>query len=249
MEIKTLSPGASETFEQSVTFTKLLKKKIFQKNYDDCLEALSKFDLNGQYSECSKYSECVQFLLRSSCHAYHSMKNPEMKHKRAIVDAFTTVFSDIGAGACYDRFFLILNWFTYPKDFEKYAALFAESEFDLKIWLQAINTNLFQVLNKVNILNDTNQTKQKDIYLQLTRVLLLFVNAETQRTITSKGRWEFVESRRFLDECQKCILYRIGDKQYNEGFRMLSKFLDCLSTEADAKQIAANMQKYLKKIR
>lgn len=213
------------------------------------MEVFSKFDLNGKYLE---YSEYIQFLLRSSCHALFSIKNPKIKHKIAVANAFTTVFSEIGNGAWYDRYFLILNWFTNPRDFEKCVLLFADlnpSEFDLKGWLQVIRTDLFRVLYKVEILNDPNQTKQKDIYLQLTRTLLFFVNAETQRAISSKGRWEFSESRRFLDNCQECNLYAKGDKQYKEGFRMLSEFLDCLSSKGDANQIAAKLQKYHIKLR
>lgn len=219
----------------------------FQKKYDACIQLFPRFDLKAQYLNSK---EAVEFVLRSGCHSLSKSEKPKAEHKVSIANGFTAVFSQLAEISAYDKIFTIMNLFTSVKDFERVLPKFTEmspSEFDIESWLQAARTYLFQALNNANIIDNSAQTKQKEIYVKLTRVLLFFVNAEAQRTVFTKGHWEFTESKRFLDCCVQFKLFQEGDEQYTECFKLLNQYLDCLSTEDKNAQLATNLQKFIKK--
>lgn len=206
-----------------------------------------KFNLNANYLQ---FKELFDFVLLSACKSLSSIKNPKIEHKVSVANAFNHVFTQIATTSDYMKFFSILNAFTngtHNRGLDRFLSYFTNLNshgFDLESWLQNVNVNLFQVLNNANIIDDANQTKQKEIYLHLTSTLLFLVNVESQRTISMKKPWQFSECQRFLKNCTEFQLFRDGDKQYNKGFKLLSEFLECLGTGAEDDTFADRMKKF-----
>lgn len=164
------------------------------------------------------------------------------------------MFFEISKYCDYEQFFTVLNYLTVSYNVNRYLPLFSRlqpSVFDLSAWLKTINEYLFNVLlhayNAKSIFND--DTKRKEIYLQLTQTLLIFVYAETQNATALNGHLELKESRRFLKSCQNFEMFRIDEgheiensqkqpdekiKQYKLCFGLLEEFLNALSAEGGA---------------
>lgn len=203
-----------------------------QKNYEQCLELFTEIDLKSNYLN---YSEQMVFLLRSASHAFLASKNSNTKYNIAIANGWKDVFSEASRGSAYEKFFSILEYFV--TNLEKHVPLISgllPTVFDLSHWLQALNKHLFQALSNAKIVDDSAQTKRKEIYLQMTQTLLIFVYAEAKQASLLEGRWKFKESRSFLKSCQQFHLFREceGIQQYNLCFKLLDKFLVALSSEA-----------------
>lgn len=211
-----------------------------------------KLNLNAHYLQ---FKEQVDFVLRSACQSLSLIKNPKNEHKISVANGFDSVFTQLSTTTDYEIFFAIVNAFTNgtsSKGLERYLPLFTSLSacgFDSKSWLQNVNECLFQALNNANIIDDTKQTKQKEIYLQLTCTLLYFVNVESQRTISMKIPWGFSESQRFLKNCTEFRLFHNGATQYSECFKLLSEFLDCLCTKAEKGEFADSLEKFLKRLK
>lgn len=211
-----------------------------------------KLNLNAHYLQ---YKEQVDFVLRSACQSLALIKNPKNEHKISVANGFNDVFSQLSTTTDYMNFFSILNAFTNDtnsKGLEKYLPLFTDLSscgFDTKSWLQNVNKHLFEVLNNAHIIDDSKQTKQKEIYLKLTCTLLFLINVECQRTIFMKTPWRFSESQRFLKNCTEFGLFHDGDTQYSECFKLLSQFLECLCTKTENGEFADSLQKFLKKFK
>lgn len=172
------------------------------------------------------YKEPVEFLLRSACHSLYSIKNPSIEQKVVVANGFTEVFSYFATAQTYAGLITILTWFT--KETELYLPLFTElstADLDIELWLKTASTNLFWSLKKANII-DSSQSKQREIYLQLTRILVFFVNAEIQRMNHLKSiKCALNESIRFLDQCTQSKLFLESDPQYIDCFKLLNEFL------------------------
>lgn len=202
-----------------------------------------KIDLKSNYSD---YKEQVEFLLRTACQLLRSVPKPKDTFTLSVANAFEGIFSKIAETPSYDKFFAITKIFTSFDGLDKYLAPFAQlnlPDFDFKRWLHNINNSLFQTLKNAKI----SSFVQKDMYLELTHVLLFFVNAETQRTICSHSAWRFGESLRFLENCTKLDLFQRGEKQYNESFELLQKFLACL--QVDKEKLAQTILEFHVKFR
>lgn len=215
--------------------------RSFQKNYKECLNVMSVIQLEGNYF---LLHEAVQFLLRSSCYALSQITNPSDEFKVVVLNSFKAVLSEIAEGNDYEKFFAILNWFTSPKYLERYLPIFVSlpttSECDLKSWLQHVRTYLLRLLGSID------SSDRKEIYLHITRTLLMFVNAEAQLAVQSKGRWKFQESSNFLKSCQQLDLFKEGVdvKQYQSCFKLLNDFIVALSAKAETGQLAASMHQF-----
>lgn len=192
----------------------------------------------------------IDFLLRSACHAITTLQNPNTKYIVTLANAYETVFSEIAQSDAFDKYLAILNNPFFDKCV-KFVSKLPPSAFDLRDWLHAINTHLYHVLIMADIVDDIHQTERKKIYLQMTHVLLTFVNAEEQRAITSGGRRVFSESQRFIANCKEFLLFREGKciAQYNMCFDLLNKLLDVLSLEADKGKQANGIQQFLEEFK
>lgn len=220
----------------------------FQKKYDACIQLFPKMDLKANYSQ---YREPVEFVIRSACHSLSTITNVRVKDKVAVANGFATVFGCCGNTDSYTNLLKMVYWFTSMKDLERYLPFFTElkpSQFDLGSWLQTATANLFQSMNLANASDNLNQTKQRDTYLQLSHVLLFMVNAEAQRAGYLKNSWEFNESIRFLKNCTEFKLFREGDQQYNECFKMLNQFLVCIYSDKSV-TLNESLQKFIKKLK
>lgn len=193
----------------------------------------SKFNFKAQYTQDTKQ----HFILRSACESLSMMTNPKRAYKVSVANAFNHVFARLATTSDYAKFFSILNAFTndtHTKGLERFLPHFVGLQlngFDLESWLNSVNTHLFQVLVNANIIDDENQTKQKEIYLQLTSTLLFLVNAELQRTVSMKKPWQFSECQRFLKNCIE--LFRNSEERFTLSFQFLSKFLDCVCAKIE----------------
>lgn len=212
-----------------------------------------KFDLNAHYLP---YREISDYILRSACHSLSLIPNPKIEYKISVAKAFNDVFMQMATTNDYVSFFSLLNSFTknvsLAKGLEKYVPFFTNlksSNFDSTNWLMNVNKHLFQVLNNANIIDDTKQTKRKEIYVELTSTLLYFIHFEPQQMISMENPWQFHDCQRFLKSCTEFPLFRDGDTQYNDCFKLLSKFLECLSNGAENGGFAESMQKFLKRFK
>lgn len=208
-----------------------------------------KFNVNSHYSQ---YKEQCDFLLRAACHSLSVMKNPQIEHKVPVANAFNDAFAQLAAASDYKNFFSFVNAFvssSHNTGLDRYASLFSNLHshgFDLESWLQNVNKYLFQVLNNAHFLmDDAQQTIQKEIFLHLTCTLLFFVNVEAQRSDSMKKPWQFSQCQCFLNKCIDLRLFRNGDKQYTKCFNLLKEFLECLGTGAENGAFADSMAKFL----
>lgn len=209
------------------------------------MELLLQFDLKNHFTKHAVY---IDFVLRSASHA--ATMAPNTQYTVAVANAFNVVLTAIAERDAYDQYFSTLNC-SFFEMFLPFLSKLSPSTFDLSEWLLAINTKLFKVLTNAKIVDDAASSIRKSIYLRLTQLLLIFVNAEAHRATLSNGRWQFNASRQFLASCQQFHLYQGGNEigQYNTCFGLLSKFLDVLSLET-ANGVQANaMQQYLKELK
>lgn len=190
-------------------------------------------------------------MLRSACHSLYSIKNAQVKQKVSVANSFADVFSYFATAETYAHLITILTWFTSTKDLEIYLPLFtelSETDLDIESWLNTASTNLFYALDNANII-DSSQTKQKEVYLQLTRVLVFFVNVETQRMTHLKSKkCEFKESIRFLDKYAQSKLFLECDPQYVECFTLLSEFLRFIRLNKSG-ELGEHFQNFIKRFK
>lgn len=209
----------------------------------------TRIDVKGNYF---KNTEAVSFLLKSVLYCLQTSKSSNTKYNIAIANGWLNALSEASHCSDYENFLSLLSYFT--PTLEKYVPMFTglpTSEFDLSKWLQNISKYLFQVLNNAKIVDDSAHTKRKEIYLQLTQTLLLFVNAEANQANLSNGRWEFTESRRFLNACQQFSLFEKGEsiEQYKRSFDLLDNLLVALSSEAGDGRLGTAMDTFLVKLK
>lgn len=225
---------------------------LFQGSFIQCLQIFAQIDLQNNYDN---FVEPVGFLLRSACRAVYYLKVSKTDYTVAVANGWEGVLCHIAKSSDYEKFFALLNFFIIPYNFSKYLPLFAElspAEMDLSAWLQAIYTHLFCVLNNAAIVDDSSHSKRKEIYLQLTQVLLIFVKVEAKHASTFDNRWELNQSRRFLKGCQQFQLFQGNSesiKQYNICFELLNKLLLAFSSDVDNGKMAKAMQAFLARIK
>lgn len=210
----------------------------FQKQFEQSIKMLPQFGLKENYIN---YTEHVNYVLRSACFAMNRVKKP--KYTALVATEWKNVLCAVTCQ--HEKFISSLKYFTTSNCWMSYLPLFSALEpkvFDLSDWLKSINTSLFNVIEKAldikDIGNDDNN--RKEIYLHLTQLLLVFVQAEAKRpTLSSCGRLDLSESRRFLENCQNLKLYKREDqkqdtniKQYITSFKILAKLLDALSVDS-----------------
>ncbi|XP_055313776.1 uncharacterized protein LOC129575012 isoform X2 [Sitodiplosis mosellana] len=218
-----------------------------EKNHAQCLEVFARFDLKSSYAN---YSEQVNFLLRSACYCLFSLKNPNERYNVSIANGYKNVLSEAANGSDYEKFLSILSYFLTNSD--RYLALISGlSSSATSDWLRATNKYIFQVLKNANIVDDVAHIKRKEIYLQLTQALLIFVYAEVKQASLSKSSWKFDESRSFLSSCQQFNLFQEGEsiRQYSLCFEMLDKFLVALSSEAGNGKLGQAIETFLKHLK
>lgn len=198
-----------------------------------------------------QFKEHFDFALLSACKSLSLMPNAKIVYKLAVAQAFNDVFAQIGTTSDYLHFFSFVNALSnaaHTKGLERFIPHFINLHsdgFDLESWLKNVNVHLFEVLENANIVDDSDQTKQRGIYLHLTSTLLFLVNVESQRSISMKKPWQFTACRRFLKKCTEFQLYRDGDKQYSKCFKLLNDFLECIGTEVENGAFGESMNKFL----
>lgn len=121
----------------------------------------------------------------------------------------------------------VLLMFTRGKELESSVALLANTStdaFNVIAWLHSITTRLMKTVAAWK--NEGADEQKKQIYLKLTQLLLLFINAEAQHASATNSAPDFGESRFYLQECIKldCFAAHI-DHQYIECFKMLDRFV------------------------
>ncbi|XP_031621790.1 uncharacterized protein LOC116339858 [Contarinia nasturtii] len=229
-----MSQSTSKQFREAYN---KYQKLAAEKKYEQSLNLLPQIGVKENYVN---YTEHVNYILRSACYAMKSVKKTE--YIISVVNEWKNVFSALSTTHHHEKFITCLKYFTVTSNATNYLSLFwglEPSVFDLGAWLKAINTYLFDVLrNSVNaksIARDDNS--RKEIYLDLTQLLIVFVQCEAKRP--NSLRLNFTESRRFLENCKHLKLFKgEGDpkqdaaiKQYHTCFKLLESLLIVLSSD------------------
>lgn len=195
------------------------------------------------------YKDQVEFVLRSASSAITRIEKPSSTQIDSLANAYTLVLSEIAQGSAYENTFRILDWLTVGGDLNATLVPLikcSSSEFDINNWLCIINERLFAVLNRAKIQDDSTHAKRKDLFLQLSRTLLLFVSVEAQQ-----GKWKFTESKRFLKSCQRLELFQKGKdiEQYRMSFGIHLDFLDAVNSNDTKHTVAADITSFCTKFK
>lgn len=178
------------------------------------------------------------------------LKKSSEKHNALIANGYKDVLCEISNGIDYGNLFSILSTLlTHTERFHTLVSGLSSSVSNE--FLQAIHKCIFQVLKNAKIVDDAAHTKRKEIYLQLTQALLLFVHTEVKQGSLSSASWKFNESRSFLCSCQQYNLFHEGEqnRQYILCFEMLDKLFVALSSEADKGKLGQAMETFLKDLK
>lgn len=213
------------------------------------MDVFARIDLKSNYRT---YTVHVIDLLRTASCALNVIKSPKPHFNVALANGIRDVFEENATGVNYEKCWVILSRFVH--NLEKMVSLIStidQKDFDLSVWLRSIGTSLFAVLKKAQIVDDENHTLRKQIYLELTQTLLIFVYAEAQRASASNGSWAFSESREFLANCQQYHLFQEGEsiKQYNSCFKLLDKFLATMGLEIDNGKLMKGISSFINDIK
>lgn len=110
-----------------------------------------------------------------------------------------------------------------------------KNAFDVIKWLRTIIDILMNAIDKSKDLS--NEEQLKTLYLKLSRVLLFYINIETQyATINNCKSIEYTESQYLLTKCMNCSRFLRADQQYVKCFKFLEEFIKNVASNDGSKE-------------
>lgn len=194
-----------------------------------------------------RHFDKIQFIIRSliiSMRFY--VKDAGSKHTIHMLKCYEKLLDLAVDKNDIMRYLSIVNLFTSRNDLEDCLSVFMDPKLEknVKILLHSCSLNFKKIAEQ----NATEKVDLKELYLSLSRAVLVFIRLETAMVSTACGsKRRFAETIFFLDKCIELEYFVTGhdSQQYLTCFETLKMFLSLLETEISFEKSLADLRKKL----